>query len=116
MAFFIDDILLSPAKSLWWMLKEIGNAVQREQQEEAERLTAKLRTLYMQLETGRITDDEFDEAEAQILERLDELRDMALGEEEEDDEDGDDADAIDEAEAEHENESDPATASPEHAR
>ena len=86
--FVIDRILLSPVTGFFWLMKELHNAVEAEREGEKDRLTSQLRTLYMQLETGRITESEFDEAEAKILDRLDELD--AMGEQdayEEDDED-----------------------------
>lgn len=82
----LGTVLLSPAKGLWWILRELHNAVEAEQEAEGDRLTQQLTTLHMRLEMGEITEDEFDEAEAEILDRLDALR----GEDEEDGMDGED--------------------------
>jgi len=61
--FILDDILLFPIKSILWMFREIHNAAQQELATEAETITADLSELYMMLETGRITEDEFDTRE-----------------------------------------------------
>jgi hypothetical protein len=70
----IDDILLFPIKSIFWMFREIHNAAQEELVSEAEAITAELSELYMMLETGRITEDEFDTREKELLDRLDEIQ------------------------------------------
>jgi len=59
----LDDILLFPIKSILWMFREIHNAAQQELATEAETITTELSELYMMLETGRITEDEFDARE-----------------------------------------------------
>jgi len=84
----VDDILLFPATSLLWIFRELSKAVQQEMADEAENITHQLSELYMMLETGRITETEFDSREATLLDRLDELqaeREM-LGEADEGDE------------------------------
>jgi len=86
--FLIDDILMAPAHGLLWIFKEIHHAVEEEQANEAEAITAKLSELYMMLETGQMTEAEFDAAEKTLLDRLDAIKDRAEGgeKEEEDDE------------------------------
>jgi hypothetical protein len=86
--FLIDDILLAPARGLLWIFKEIHHAVEEEQANEAEAITAKLSELYMMLETGQMTEAEFDVAEKALLDRLDAIKERAEGgeKEEEDDE------------------------------
>ncbi len=37
--FIVDDILTAPFKGLYWILKEIGEAVEEEQAGEADRIT-----------------------------------------------------------------------------
>jgi len=69
--FILDDILLFPIKSIFWIFHEIHNAAQQELATEAESITAELSELYMMLETGRITEDEFDTREKELLDRLD---------------------------------------------
>ena len=82
--FLLDDLLLSP---LLWVFKEINEAVQQDQAGEGEAVTRSLSELYMKLETGAITEEEFAAEEKQLLDRLDaiELRHQG-GDEEADDE------------------------------
>lgn len=89
--FIIDDILLAPAKGFMWIVRELHNAAQQEIEGEADRLTHRLSTLYMLLETGGISTEEFDEQERQILARLDELG----GQDATDDEDEDASELVD---------------------
>lgn len=72
--FILDDILLFPIKSIFWMFREIHNAAQQELATEAEAITAELSELYMMLETGRITEAEFNVREKELLDRLDEIQ------------------------------------------
>jgi ribosomal protein L29 len=69
----IDDILLFPVKSLLFILREIRNAAQQESADEADALRTELRELYMRLETGQITEQQFDDRETKLLDRLEEL-------------------------------------------
>jgi hypothetical protein len=75
--FIIDDILLAPAKSMWWLFKEIHKAAAQEMAADAELLTRELSDLYRQLERGEITEAQFDEREEQILELLDAMEQAA---------------------------------------
>ena len=70
----VDDILLAPIKSLLWIFKEVYNAAQQEQVSAAEQITEALRQLYMALETGQITEEQFDQQEKILLDRLDRLQ------------------------------------------
>jgi len=72
--FLIDDILLSPAKGLLWVFREIHDAAQQELAGEGEAITASLSELYMRLETEQITEAEFDSQEKVLLDRLDRLQ------------------------------------------
>jgi hypothetical protein len=67
----VDDILFFPVTSIMWVFKEIGEIAQKELAGEATSITEQLRILYMQLETGRITEAEFEAAEKVLLDRLD---------------------------------------------
>jgi len=82
----IDDILLFPIKSILWMFREIHNAAQQELATEAETITTELSELYMMLETGRITEDEFDAREKKLLDRLDKIQEQGTRTEDEDNE------------------------------
>jgi hypothetical protein len=84
----VDDILVAPFKGLFWIFNEIRNAALEEQVGEADRITAQLSELYMMLETGRMTEAEFDAAEKGLLDRLDAIKETAAdGENEEKEED-----------------------------
>ena len=83
--FLIDDILLAPARGLLWVFKEIHRAAEEEQANEADAITAKLSELYMMLETGQMTEAEFDAAEKALLDRLDAINEREGSGEEDDD-------------------------------
>ena len=74
--FILDDILFFPIKSIFWMFREIHNAAQQERASEADSITNELSELYMMLETGRITEEEFDAQEEKLLDRLDKIQDQ----------------------------------------
>lgn len=69
----VDDILFFPVRSILWIFREIHNAASEELGNEAESITDQLRNLYMQLETSRISEQQFDEQEKLLLDRLDKL-------------------------------------------
>ncbi len=85
--FIVDDILTAPFKGLYWILKEIGEAVEEEQAREADRITVQLSELYMMLETGKMTEEEFDAAEKLLLDRLDAIKEQGGSGEKDDNED-----------------------------
>jgi hypothetical protein len=69
--FLVDDLLLSPIKGVLWVFQEIHDAAQQELAKEREAITAVLSELYLKLETGQITEAEFDAQEKVLLDRLD---------------------------------------------
>ena len=79
--FLIDDILMAPARGLFWVFKEICRAAEEDRASEAEAITAKLSELYMMLETGQMTEAEFDAEEKALLDRLDAIKEGAEEEE-----------------------------------
>ena len=83
----VDDILLFPVRSILWVFQEIHNDAQEEQANEAEAITAELSDLYMMLETGKITETEFDTREKTLLDRLDGIKERETNLEDEDQED-----------------------------
>lgn len=83
--FIVDDILLSPIKGFLWLVGELHNAAERDIDDERLRVTRELQSLHMQLETERITEDEFDEREQALLDRLDALDGMTDTTESDDD-------------------------------
>jgi hypothetical protein len=72
--FLVDDLLMSPVKGILWVFREINDAAQQELAGESEAITSALTELYMKLETGQITEAEFDAQEKVLLDRLDQLQ------------------------------------------
>ena len=68
--FIIDDILLSPIYGVIWLARKLSDAAREELASEKESITFELSELYMMLETGRITEAEFDQREKELLDRL----------------------------------------------
>ena len=78
----VDDILCFPVTGILWIFREIDKIAREEMDGEAQSITEQLRLLYMQLETGRITEQEFDAEEKLLLDRLDAIDSRLKGEEE----------------------------------
>jgi hypothetical protein len=78
----VDDILCAPFSSILWIFREIDKIAHEELAGESQSITEQLRLLYMQLETGRITEQQFDAEEEILLDRLDAI-DSRLEDEEE---------------------------------
>ncbi len=70
----IDKLLLSPIYGTVWAARQVHNAIERERAAEPARITAELSELYMMLETGRVTEAEFDAREKVLLDQLDRLQ------------------------------------------
>jgi hypothetical protein len=69
----LDKLLLSPLYATVWAARQVHNAIQQERAAEPGLITADLSELYMMLETGRITQVEFDAREKELLDRLDRI-------------------------------------------
>lgn len=69
----IDDILLAPARGLFWIFREIYSAAEEELASENDSIRVQLSNLYMMLETGVISEEAFDAQEKILLDRLDRL-------------------------------------------
>ena len=67
----VDDILCFPVNSILWIFREIDKIAHEELDNEGQLVNEQLRLLYMQLETGRITEEQFDAQEKVLLDRLD---------------------------------------------
>ena len=83
----VDDLLLSPARGILWIFREIRDVAEKEMANEEESITEQLRLLYMQLETGGITEQQFDAEEKLLLDRLDAIDSRRKGEEEDEEPD-----------------------------
>lgn len=70
----VDDILFFPVKGLFWVFDEIQKAAEEELKNDAGAITGQLQQLYVMLESGSITEAEFDAREAELLDRLDALQ------------------------------------------
>lgn len=75
----LKALLTSPATSLMWVFRTIHEAVETELEEERDAIRAELNALYHEVESGELDEDEFDELEEELLDRLDEIEDV-LGE------------------------------------
>ncbi|MGA2403511.1 MAG: gas vesicle protein GvpG [Syntrophobacteraceae bacterium] len=70
----LDDILLFPITGILWTFSKLHEAVLQEMDSEAEDITVQLSELYMMLETVKITEEEFDAREKELLDRLDQIQ------------------------------------------
>jgi len=68
--FYLDDLVMSPFKGFLFIAKEVAKAVELEKENERANNMAQLSALHAQLEAGEITEDEFDEREAELLDLL----------------------------------------------
>jgi hypothetical protein len=91
MMLLVDDILLFPVRSILWVFREISEIAQKELAGEAKSITEQLRILYMQLETGRITEAEFEAREKVLLDRLEAIESRLADEDETEESDEDEA-------------------------
>jgi hypothetical protein len=92
----VDDILFAPLNGILWIFGEINKVANEELADESKSITESLRQLYMELETGRIKEEEFDARERVLLDRLEALD---SGGEDEDEAEADDEEEVEEPEA-----------------
>jgi len=85
--FLLDNILLSPLHGVLWVAREMDKVAQEELANESGTIKADLSGLYLLLEKGQITEEEFDAREKMLLDRLDAISErLVAGEEEEEEE------------------------------
>lgn len=84
----IDAILLAPLHGVLWVARKIDDAVKQEEEQEEEELKARLRELYLRLESGQLEEPEFEAQEAELLDRLDAIAARREAAHEEEGEDG----------------------------
>lgn len=70
----VDDLIAAPFKGLFWVFRKIHQATVDELEARQQQTRGELTELYMQLETGRITEGEFDAREKVLLDRLEEVK------------------------------------------
>lgn len=75
----IDDLLLAPFKGVLWVFRKVHQATNEELERRQRQTRSELSELYMQLETGRISESEFEAKEKQLLDRLDKVKSLREG-------------------------------------
>ncbi|MGO8702886.1 MAG: gas vesicle protein GvpG [Candidatus Brocadiia bacterium] len=81
--FLIDNVLLAPVSGVMYVFREIRAAAQAEAAKNADALRAQLAELYGMLEAGRISSEQFDAKEKELLDRLDEISRVSEGDNDE---------------------------------
>jgi uncharacterized protein involved in exopolysaccharide biosynthesis len=72
----VDDLIAAPFKGLFWVFKKIHRAAVDELEQRRQETRGELTELYMQLETGRISEREFDAREKELLDRLEQVQEQ----------------------------------------
>jgi hypothetical protein len=75
----IDTLLAAPLRGLMFVLEKIDEAVQKETEAEERSIMAELSALHGALESGTITETEFEASERTLLDRLDGLHSKGGG-------------------------------------
>jgi hypothetical protein len=86
--FLLDNILLSPLHGVLWVARELDKVAQEELANESGTIRADLSGLYLLLEKGQITEEEFDAREKVLLDRLDAISERLVADEGEEEEEG----------------------------
>jgi hypothetical protein len=77
--FLIDDLITSPGKFVLWIFRQVHGAAKEDMANEKQRITAELSRLHGLLETGRLSEEEFDQREQALLDRLDAVEEQIAG-------------------------------------
>ncbi|MDP2683046.1 MAG: gas vesicle protein GvpG [Deltaproteobacteria bacterium] len=72
MAFLLDDILFSPVHGVVWLAEKIKEAAEAEKFDES-KIRESLLDLQMKLELEEITEEEYQERETELMERMEEI-------------------------------------------
>ncbi len=72
--FLIDDLILAPGSFLIWVMRKVHEAAAEELEHDAVRITAELSELHRKLESGAISEAQFDAREKEMLDHLDRIR------------------------------------------
>ncbi len=70
----VDDILLVPFKGVFWIFKEIHRRARDEVKAQKEQLQSQLSDLYMEVDTGRLSDEVFEAKQKEILDQLERIK------------------------------------------
>jgi len=68
--FIFDHIAFAPFNGFLFIVKEVAKAAEQEMEQSRNALMQELSGLHAQLETGQISEEEFDELEQSILDTL----------------------------------------------
>ncbi len=69
----VDSVLLFPMKGLLWLAGKINESVAQDTKDQITEVKNRLSEIYLLVETGQMSEEEFDKQESQLLEKLDEL-------------------------------------------
>lgn len=75
----IDNLIAAPARGLLWVFREVQKAAEQSLKDEYQSITQELGKLYNLLESGAISEAQFDEYERHLLDRMDELEAQGYG-------------------------------------
>lgn len=73
MIFLLDDILLSPIKGLVWVADKLKDMAESEMTDDS-KIHEELLELQMRLELDEMTEEEYLGKEAELMDRLEEIR------------------------------------------
>jgi hypothetical protein len=71
--FIVDDLIMAPGSFLMWVMRKVHEAAQEELENDSARITTELSELHRKLETGAITESQFESNEKELLDRLDRI-------------------------------------------
>lgn len=69
----IDDLICAPGKFVFWILRQVHEAAEKELVQESERIRLELADLHRRLESRTISERDFDAWERELLDRLEKL-------------------------------------------
>lgn len=73
MIFLLDDLLLAPIKGVVWVAEKIDEMAETEFTDDSS-VREELLELQMRLELEEITEDEYQQRETELMDRLEEIR------------------------------------------
>lgn len=74
MALIVDDLLLAPAHGIMWVFRQIHKAALEAQAARKGDIRNELSEMYQALSRGEMTDEEFDQREAALLDELEAIQ------------------------------------------
>jgi len=80
--FLIDDLVVGPAKFVLWIFRQVHEAAKEDMGNEKQRIIAELSRLHGLLESGNLSEVEFDKREQALLDRLDAVEEQMAANEE----------------------------------